>query len=85
MIWLNAILGMLGGAARASIGLVKAFRTKTKIKWSKVLFTLITSIIIGAASGLLFDSDYKISLVAGYIGTDLLENSIKIITRKQIS
>jgi fluoride ion exporter CrcB/FEX len=82
MIWINALMGILGGAARACVGLIKASRTKTKIVWSKIFFSLVTSVIIGAATGLLFDSDYKISLVAGYIGTDLLENSIKIITKK---
>ncbi len=83
MIWINALLGMLGGTARACVGLMKASRSKTKIKWSKVLFTLVASAIIGATTGLLFDSDYKISIIAGYIGTDLLENSIKIIAKKQ--
>jgi len=85
MIWINAVLGMLGGATRACVGLLKAMRSKTKIKWSKVLFTIITSAIIGATTGLIFDSDYKISLIAGYIGTDLLENTIKIIAKKDIN
>ena len=84
MIWLNAVLGMLGGATRACVGLLKATRSKTKIKWSKVLFTIVASAIIGATTGLIFDSDYKISLIAGYIGTDLLENTIKIIAKKEV-
>lgn len=83
MIWESMALGLLGGTARACVGLLKALRTKAKIKWQYTLVTILTSAIIGAAAGILLDSDAKMSVIAGYIGTDLLENTYKIITKKQ--
>lgn len=83
MIWENALLGLIGGIARACVGLVKAMRTNRKIIWSYTITSIITSGVIGATAGMIFNSDTKMSIVAGYIGTDLLENTYKIILRKQ--
>ena len=77
-----ALLGALGGLARSCVGLLKALRNGTQIDWAHTTVTIIASAIIGSAAGILFNSDYKYSVVAGYIGTDLLENFAKIILKK---
>jgi hypothetical protein len=38
---------------------------------------------MGAFSSLLISGDYKISLVAGYLGMDIVEDLIKIIFKKE--
>ena len=75
-------LGALGGAARAAVGLLKAIRKEEKIHWGYASLTVVASAIIGAAAGILFDSDPKLMVIAGYVGTDVLENSYKIIFNK---
>ena len=75
-------LGLLGGIARACVGLLKAMRNNVEIVWSYTAITIIASGIIGAAAGALLNSDAKMSVIAGYIGTDLLENAYKIAFKK---
>ncbi len=82
MILESLALGLLGGIARACVGLLKAMRNEVEIVWSYTLVTVIASGIIGAAAGAIFNSDVKISVIAGYVGTDLLENTYKIIFKK---
>jgi fluoride ion exporter CrcB/FEX len=77
-----ALLGALGGLARSCVGLLKALRNNVEIDWAHTTVTIIASAIIGSTAGLIFNSDYKISLIAGYIGTDLLENIAKIFLKK---
>lgn len=83
MIIQAALLGLLGGIARSCVGLLKASRTKVKIKWKKFFISLICSAIIGATAGILFFEDYRFSVIAGYAGTDLLENIYKITFKKK--
>ena len=84
MILEAALMGLLGGTARAAVGLLKAMRTNVKILWPYALLTICCSAIVGVTAGIIFDSDLKISLIAGYAGTDLLENVYKIIFRRLI-
>ncbi|MDP3728058.1 MAG: hypothetical protein Q8R18_01250 [bacterium] len=83
MILESAALGLLGGIARACVGLLKAMRNDVEIVWTYTAVTIVASGIIGAAAGSIFNSDAKISVIAGYIGTDLLENTYKIIFKKK--
>ena len=83
IIEMNAILvagifGFTGGAARACVGALKAVKRKQKFKWKYFLFSLASSGIIGVFTGLLYDADYKITLIAGYAGTDLIESVYKM-------
>ena len=84
MILESALLGLLGGLARAAVGLIKALRNDIEIVWKYTIITIISSAIIGAAAGILIDSDYKLSLIAGYVGTDLLENLYTIIFKRKL-
>jgi fluoride ion exporter CrcB/FEX len=78
----GAIFGFIGGVARTSFGLVKAIRDKTRFNFKRFIITLCTSIIIGIFTGILYNKNYKVSLLAGYAGTDILEGFYKISKRK---
>jgi fluoride ion exporter CrcB/FEX len=67
--------GFLGGAVRVLVGLCKnkVFSGKKKFNSGKFWFTIITSGVIGLFCALLLVEDYRIILLAGYAGTDLLQ------------
>ena len=66
--------GLAGGIVRAVVGLFKnKVFTKSKFKKGRFLFTLIGSGLIGGFCALLTIADYRIPLLAGYAGTDLIE------------
>ena len=73
----SAALGATGGLARGVIGLLKALSLRRRILWMYWLITVIIATIIGAFVGIVFDFDYKLSLLAGYAGTDILEGIYK--------
>ncbi len=73
-----AYYGFLGGVTRALVGLMKSQTLKQKFSMKYLLFTLVASGIIGMAAGIVVSGDYRISLLAGYAGTDLLEGLYKI-------
>jgi len=71
------ILGGVGGLTRGVVGLLKALSVKRKILWAYYAITVIIAIIIGAFIGVIFDFDPRLSLLAGYAGTDILEGIYK--------
>jgi len=71
------LLGLVGGATRGVVGLLKAMSLKRKILWSYWLITAFIAIIIGIFTGLVFNFDWRLSLLAGYAGTDILEGIYK--------
>ena len=66
-------VGALGGVARATVGMFKALAVKMKIEWSYWIFTVIVAAIIGAFTGMIFNFDLRLSALAGYAGTDIIE------------
>ena len=74
---LPGVLGGVGGLTRGVIGLLKALSLRRRILWGYYLITLIVAIIIGIFVGLIFNFDYRLSLLAGYAGTDILEGIYK--------
>jgi len=71
------LVGILGGLARALYGLLKATSKGREINLKYFLITLVVSGIIGGILGYIFNMDYKIAALAGYVGTDILENVFK--------
>ncbi|MEK7534297.1 MAG: hypothetical protein AAB600_03060 [Patescibacteria group bacterium] len=74
------IAGFCGGIIRGLVGFVKN-KTLEKVnhfKSSYFLTTILISGIVGAAAGLLADTEWQISFLAGYAGTDFIENLYKI-------
>ncbi|MBS3085098.1 hypothetical protein J4225_00220 [Candidatus Pacearchaeota archaeon] len=72
-----AMLGGIGGLTRGFIGLLKALSLRRKILWNYYIITVIVAMVIGIFTGIIFNFDYRLSLLAGYAGTDILEGIYK--------
>jgi len=71
------ILGGIGGLTRGVVGLLKALSLRRKILWAYYAITVLIALIIGIFVGIIFDFDPRLSLLAGYAGTDILEGIYK--------
>jgi len=76
-ILLPALLGALGGFTRGLIGLMKALSLRRKVLWGYYGITVVIAIVLGIFVGIIFSFDYRLSLLAGYAGTDILEGIYK--------
>ena len=74
---LALLLGAFGGAVRASLGLFKALSIKMKVYWGYFGLTLVIAAVIGSLVGLIFSFEPRLSALAGYAGTDILEGIYK--------
>ncbi len=72
-----AALGGVGGLARAFVGLLKALSLRRKILWGYYAITVVIAAVIGIFIGVIFNYDWRLSLLAGYAGTDILEGIYK--------
>lgn len=70
---LAGILGGIGGLTRGVVGLLKALSLRRRILWGYYAITVAVALIIGVFVGIIFDFDPRLSLLAGYAGTDILE------------
>jgi len=80
----SAILGGLGGLTRGLVGLLKALALKRRIIWNYYFITITIALIIGIFVGIIFDFDPRLSLLAGYAGTDILEGIYKSFSVQKI-
>lgn len=71
------LLGGIGGLTRGVVGLLKALSLRRRVLWAYYLITVVIAVIIGVFIGIIFDFDYRLSLLAGYAGTDILEGIYK--------
>lgn len=74
---LAALLGGLGGLTRGLVGLLKALSLRRQIIWLYYLVTVLIAVVIGVFIGIVFNFDPRLSLLAGYAGTDILEGIYK--------
>ncbi len=74
------LAGFMGGIIRGLVGLVKnkTIEKADHFKLSYFVITILISGIVGAAAGILADTEWQISFLAGYAGTDFIENLYKI-------
>ena len=81
-IWaIQFLAGGMGGLGRGIVGVTKAqtFNPDTfKFQWKYFLITIIVSIIVGQMTGLIANADWRMSLLAGYAGSDFLESMYKL-------
>lgn len=70
-------VGALGGIARATVGLFKSLALKVKIYLAYWAFTIVVAAIVGGFTGMIFNFDYRLSALAGYAGTDIIEGIYK--------
>ena len=71
------LLGGIGGMTRGVVGLLKALSLRRKIIWLYYGITVAIAVIIGIFVGIVFNFDARLSLLAGYAGTDILEGIYK--------
>ena len=76
-LYLAALLGGVGGLTRGFVGLLKALSLKRRILWAYYVITVAIAVVIGIFVGIIFDFDPRLSLLAGYAGTDILEGMYK--------
>jgi len=76
-IFLAGLLGGIGGLTRGFVGLLKALSIRRKILWFYYAITVMIAVVIGVFVGIIFDFDPRLSLLAGYAGTDILEGIYK--------
>ena len=76
-IFLAGLLGGVGGLTRGVVGLLKALSLRRRILWTYYAITVAVALVIGIFVGIIFDFDYRLSLLAGYAGTDILEGIYK--------
>ena len=74
---LAGLLGGIGGLTRGVVGLLKALSLRRRILWGYYSITVLIAVIIGVFIGIIFDFDVRLSLLAGYAGTDILESIYK--------
>jgi len=72
-----ALLGGVGGLTRGIVGLLKALSLRRRIIWNYYLITVLIAGIIGIFVGIVFNFDYRLALLSGYAGTDILEGIYK--------
>lgn len=77
MLMLGAILGFSGGIIRAIFGLLKK-SPKKEIEWKRLFLTLLGAGAIGLFAAIFTPENLKMSLLAGYGGTDFIEGLWKI-------
>ena len=78
-------VGVLGGLVRALYGLLKAINDGIIVNKGYFLITLIISGIIGGLLGTVFNINYQIAALSGYVGTDMLENVFTGVLPKSIT
>lgn len=76
-IYLAGLLGGIGGLTRGFVGLMKALSLRRKILWGYYCITVLIAVVLGIFTGIIFSFDYRLSLLAGYAGTDILEGIYK--------
>ncbi len=74
---LAGLLGGIGGLTRGVVGLLKALSLRRRVMWGYYCITVVIAVIIGIFIGIIFDFDVRLSLLAGYAGTDILESIYK--------
>jgi len=80
------LAGFLGGVIRGLVGFVKSktIEKANHFKSSYFIITILISGIVGMAAGALTDTEWQVSFLAGYAGTDFIENLYKIkLSQKQ--
>ena len=71
------LLGGIGGMTRGFVGLLKALSLRRRILWGYYAITVLVALVIGIFIGIIFNFDTRLSLLAGYAGTDILEGIYK--------
>ena len=76
----HLLTGLAGGLVRGLVGIMKQTQKpdEFKIHWKYFGLTMLVSGVVGVVSGIIADGDWRISLLAGYAGTDFLESLYRL-------
>lgn len=74
------LAGFIGGIIRGMVGFVKnkTLEKTDHFKPPYFVATILIAGIVGVAAGALADTEWQVSFLAGYAGTDFIENLYKI-------
>lgn len=72
------LLGMIGGFARVTIGILKVLSARYKVYWSMTLIAFLSHGFVGLVIGMVFYLSPAASLLAGFGGLDVLESIYRI-------
>ena len=50
---------------------------KNQYRWGILVVLVVIAVVLGVFTGIIFSFDYRLSLLAGYAGTDILEGIYK--------
>ena len=74
--------GVVGGLVRGLVGVYKhVVRDKEKFELFKLLFSLLLAVVVGGVAGVLTEGDWRVALLAGFAGSDLLESLSKSLSK----
>lgn len=78
--WGIILGGLVGGALRGIVGIAKSLILKRdeEINYGWFFVSVAVAMAIGVIAALFMEGDFKIALLAGYAGTDLLESLVKL-------
>lgn len=81
-IWaVQFLAGGIGGLVRGLVGISKAqtFDPKNfKFQWPYFATSIVISMIVGQFAGVIFNGDWRASMLAGYAGSDFIESMYKL-------
>lgn len=79
------LAGFIGGIIRSLVGFVKnkTIEKAGHFKPSYFVATILISGIVGAAAGTLADTEWQVSFLAVYAGTDFIEYLYKIKVKRK--
>jgi hypothetical protein len=78
---LQFLAGGMGGLVRGLVGIYKSYAANpTNFKFDLKYFaiSIFISVITGQMAGVIFNGDWRSSLLSGYAGSDFLESLYKI-------
>jgi hypothetical protein len=82
------LAGVAGGLIRGLLGIAKAMTAspskKAMLSKQYILLTLLASGGLGLFTGIFIANDVRFALLAGYAGTDFLDNLFKIKLKKLV-
>jgi len=81
------LAGFIGGIVGGLVGFVKnkTIEKANHFKPEYFLITILISGIVGAAAGILADTEWQVSFLAGYAVTDFIESLYKIKIGQRLS
>ena len=78
--WSIILGGLVGGALRGLVGIAKTLVTKKEeaINYGWFFVSVAVAMAIGVIAATFMEGDFRVALLAGYAGTDLLESLVKL-------